>query len=133
MSAPPELRFLSLFVPDLEAAKKRYEEVLGVSALEADGTSPDPHPFSPATPVLFDLGGVKLALYEANPDRGTHPGDVGIGVMVQGSPAALAGRASAQGGKVFYGPKRVPGDGRELAVFVLPDRHFFEVLGQPRT
>jgi hypothetical protein len=129
MSVQPQLRFLSLFVPDLEAARGRYEAVLGVPASANDGTAPEPHPFASDGPVLFDLGTVKLALYEANPHRGTHPGDVGLGVQVDASPAEMAKRASSQGAKVFYGPKPVPGDRREMAVFVLPDRHFFEAVG----
>ena len=46
--------------------------------------------------------------------------------------AAAAQRANASGGKVVCGPEAMPGDGREMAVFVLPDRHFFEAMG-PRS
>jgi catechol 2,3-dioxygenase-like lactoylglutathione lyase family enzyme len=129
MCAKPELKFLSLFVPDLAEATERYQVVLGVRPTEDDGTAPSPHPFAAAGPVLFDLVTVKLALYQADPKRGTHPGDVGVGVQVAGSPRSLAERAGASGGRVFYGPEAMPGDGREMAVFVLPDRHFIEVVG----
>ncbi|MBW2523910.1 MAG: hypothetical protein JRI23_07040 [Deltaproteobacteria bacterium] len=125
--AAPALRFLSLFVPDLEAARKTYQSVLGVEPCE-DGLVPEPHPFAAAGPVVFDLGGVKLALYQCD-QRATHPGDVGIGLCVEGSPARISQRVAPRGGRVFFGPQRLGADGRELAVFVLPDRHFFEVIG----
>jgi catechol 2,3-dioxygenase-like lactoylglutathione lyase family enzyme len=128
MDGKAEVRFLSLFVPDVAQTARRYERILGVAPMPSDHTAPQPHPFAASAPVVFDLGQTKLALYEANPDRGTHPGDVGIGICVAGSPAAVAARAAENGGRVFYGPKRAPGDGREMAVFVLPDRHFFELV-----
>jgi hypothetical protein len=131
VSAPPEIRFLSLFVPSVQAAALHYQQILGVEPTIPDRAAVSPHPFAGSAPVVFQLGAVALALYECNPDRGTHPGDVGIGVVGEGAPAALAERAQACGARVFYGPKRVPGDGRELAVFVLPDRHFFEVADRP--
>lgn len=128
----PQLRFLSLFVPDLEAATAAYHEVLGVEPLADAGSAPAAHPFASAGPVVFELGQVSIALYQCD-QRATHPGDVGIGVELDRSPAPLAARAEAAGGRVFYGPRRSSAaDGRELAVFVLPDRHFFEVLGPRR-
>jgi catechol 2,3-dioxygenase-like lactoylglutathione lyase family enzyme len=129
MPGNPELKFLSLFVPDVDEAARRYEKVLGVAPLQEDRTAPHPHPFAGSAPVVFELGSVKIALYEANAPRGTHPGDVGIGLFVEGSAADTAQRAAASGGRLLYGPKRAPGDGREIAVFVLPDRHFFELVG----
>jgi len=133
----PRLRFLSLFVPDLATAARRYREVLGVAPVEETGPAlapaPSPHPFAAAGPGVFDLGGVALALYQCD-QRTTHPGDVGIGL--EADPRAVADRAARRGGgdgKVFFGPKALPGDdGRELAAFVMPDRHFFEVLGPRR-
>lgn len=123
----PSLRFLSLFVPDLAAAQRVYEQVLGVPPRSPSGV-PAPHPFAAAGPVVFDLGGVKLALYQCDM-RTTHPGDVGIGLWVDGSPTDVARRATSQGGRAFA-PEPLPaGDGQQMAVFVLPDRHFFEVLG----
>jgi hypothetical protein len=119
------LRFLSLFVPDLVEAQRRYEAILGVSAQEDDRSAPSPHPFAAKGPVIFDLAGVCLALYQCN-NQQTHPGDVGIGL--EASAAEIASRASQNQGQVFFGPQTAPGDGRQMAVFVLPDRHFFEVL-----
>ena len=43
---------------------------------------PGPHPFAAAGPVVFQLGTVAVALYQATPKRGTQPGDVGIGLAV---------------------------------------------------
>lgn len=127
-SPAPELRFLSLFVPDLEAAVRTYRRVFGIEP-SAPALAPQPHPFAAAGPVVFDLGAVQLALYQCDM-RATHPGDVGIGVHVDGSPAEIAGRVAPVGGKVFYGPRTFTEGGPELAVFVLPDRHFFEVVGR---
>lgn len=127
-SGRPELRFLSLFVPDLEAARERYEAVFAVAPTTSDDVPPR-HPFAAAGPVVFDLGGVKLALYQCDL-RTTHPGDVGIGLLVDGPVASITNRVPPTGGQVFLGPQPVAPDDREMAVFVLPDRHFFEVLGR---
>lgn len=124
----PALRFLSLFVPDLTKAVKSYERILGVAPTKESSAAPTPHPFAAAGPVVFELGSVALALYQCDM-RGTHPGDVGIGVEVAGAPATIASRAAEQGGQVFFGPQPISAtDQREMAVFVLPDRHFFEVV-----
>ncbi len=130
MIEPPEVKLLSLFVPDLDTASRRYASVLGVEPAAHCGPAPKPHPFAAAGPVVFQLGAVTLALYQAAPDRGTHPGDVGIGLVGAGSVADIAARAAAHGGNVFFGPAKLPEDGREMAVFVLPDRHFFELLAE---
>jgi catechol 2,3-dioxygenase-like lactoylglutathione lyase family enzyme len=129
MPSPPRLAFLSLFVRDLDAARRRYESMLGVAAVEADPDPPGPHPFAARGPVVFDLGGAKLALYQAN-QQVTHPGDVGIGLHLDAPAGEMASRVAPAGGRVFFGPRPAPGDGREMAVFVMPDRHFFEVLGR---
>lgn len=131
MAEAPEVTFLSLFVPKLAEAAKRYEAILGVAPSPGAGAALASHPFAAGTPVVFQLGSVSLALYQCDM-RTTHPGDVGIGLTCQPDPKALAGRVGEHGGRVFFGPREVPGDGRELAVFVLPDRHFFEVAG-PRS
>jgi catechol 2,3-dioxygenase-like lactoylglutathione lyase family enzyme len=128
MSQAPRLRFLSIFVPDLAAATQRYEAVFGVPPVKDDGDPPSPHPYAAGGPVVFDLGGVKLALYQCD-GKTTHPGDVGIGIRPDGPPGEIAKRATEHRGQVFYGPRELPGDGRPMAVFMLPDRHFFEVLG----
>jgi len=125
---PPRLRFLSLFVPDLEDAAARYAAVLGIEPSEPPRSALRPHPFAARGPVVFDLGGIELALYQADL-RTTHPGDVGIGLEVDGEPDALAQRATESGGRVFYGPRPLPADGRRAAALVLPDRHFLEVVG----
>ena len=127
----PALRFLSLFVPDLEAATETYQSVFGIQPI-ADELAPAPHPFAAAGPVVFDLGSVRLALYQCD-QRATHPGDVGIGLGVEGSPRAISQRVAPAGGRVFFGPQPLAGDDREMAVFVLPDRHFFEVIGERRS
>ena len=132
MTNAPEIELLSLFVPNLDAASRRYAAVLGIQPEPQPGPAPHPPPFAAKGPVVFRLGPVTLALYQAAPGRGTHPGDVGIGLTVEGSVRDIAARASAQGGKVFFGPAPVPEDGREMAVFVLPDRHFFELLTKGR-
>lgn len=128
MPQPPHLRFLSLFVPDLAAASQRYEAIFGVPPLAADTAPPSPHPYAAAGPVVFDLGGVKLALYQCD-GRTTHPGDVGIGLHTDEPPAVVSVPAAEQGGQVFFGPRQLTGDDRSLAIFMLPDRHFFEVIG----
>jgi hypothetical protein len=134
MEDTPKVRFLSLFVPDLEAATRRYRAVLGVEPSEAGAETPTSgaplsHPFASKGPVLFDVGGVAIALYQCDM-RVTHPGDVGIGLEVDGSPRGIGERAVAHQGKVFYGPRMISEtDPREMAAFVLPDRHFFEVVG----
>jgi predicted enzyme related to lactoylglutathione lyase len=120
------MRFLSLFVPDLDAAVERYAAVFGLAPREGPGVAPSPHPFAGRGPVVFDLGQVCLALYQCD-GRTTHPGDVGIGVEVA-DPAATTEAVRGSGGQVFFGPRAVVRDGREMAIFVLPDRHFFEVV-----
>jgi hypothetical protein len=123
----PRLRFLSLFVADLDAARVRYQAMLGVAPLEGEsegrGGPPAPHPFAARGPCVFDLGGVLLALYQHAPTRGTHEGDVGIGLVVDEPIVDLLRRAKEVGAITLPTP---PG-GAELAVIVLPDRHFFEV------
>ena len=128
MVEPPKVKLLSLFVPDLDSATRRYAAILGVEPAADCGPAPIPHPFAAKGPVVFQLGAVALALYQAAPDRGTHPGDVGIGLSVGGAVSEIATRAAQRGGRVFFGPAQLPEDGREMAVFVLPDRHFFELL-----
>jgi catechol 2,3-dioxygenase-like lactoylglutathione lyase family enzyme len=125
----PTIPFLSIFVPDLPKAREQYTSILGVEPIEADEDSIDRHPFAAAGPVVFDLGTIKLALYQCDM-RGTHPGDVGIGLSTDESPAEVAARARKAGANVFFGPKPLPGEGRELAVFMTQDRHFFEVVGR---
>jgi hypothetical protein len=47
---PPKasLRFLSLFVPDLEQARRTYEALLGTPPSEGPSPAPAPHPFAAA-------------------------------------------------------------------------------------
>lgn len=126
--ADPALRFLSLFVPDLDQARRAYAEVFGVEPVAPSPPVLEPHPCSPLSPVVFDLGGVKLALYQAD-GRTTHPGDVGIGVETHEPLAAVVERVQRAGGRTFVGPQPQAARAATLAVFVLPDRHFFEMLG----
>jgi hypothetical protein len=131
MPNQPTVRFLSLFVPDLQKARSQYALILGVDPVEADTTCLRKHPFAAAGPVIFELGSVKLALYQCDM-RGTHPGDVGIGLYAEQSPTEVAALARKAGANVFFGPKELPGDGREVAVFMTQDRHFFEAVGPRR-
>lgn len=124
----PSIRFLSLFVPDLAQARARYELLLGIQPTEGHPDCLVPHPFAAAGPVVFDLGEVKLALYQCDM-RGTHPGDVGIGLLDEAGPEAMASRAKKAGANVFLPPRALQGQGRSLSVFMMPDRHFFEVVG----
>lgn len=126
MSKQPTVRFLSLFVPDLEIARAHYSVILGVEPVDADEVCLQKHPFAASGPVVFDLGSLKLALYRCDM-KGTHPGDVGIGLDTGEAAGEVAARARRIGANVFFGPKPVAGQQRELAVFMTQDRHFFEV------
>ena len=121
----PTIRFLSLFVPDLAEARERYAAIFGREPVEGDEVCPRPHPFAAAGPVVFELGTVRIALYQCD-QRTTHAGDVGIGIMDAEGPEATARRARKAGARVFAGPAG------EMAVFMTPDRHFFEVVGDKR-
>ena len=131
----PAIRFLSLFVADLAATAKRYEAIFGVEPSEPDegGVAPRPHPFAGAGPVVFQLGDVELSIYQAD-GRVTHPGDVGIGVSTD-DPKTIASSAKSNGAQVFFGPSAIADENRQMAVFMQPDRHFFELLTprQPST
>ena len=129
MPTTPRISFLSLFVPDLKQTALAYEAVLGVAPTTGEHAAPSPHPFAGRGPVVFQLGEVSLALYQCD-QRTTHPGDVGIGL--EASPGALAAKVPGQGGQVFYGPQPAEGDGRDLSIFVMPSRHFFEVAAPRR-
>ena len=126
----PTLRFLSIFVPNLDDARRRYEAIFGVEPIEDDPDVPAKHPFAKRGPVVFDLQSCKLALYECDM-RATHPGDVGIGMDVGDDVQGTAKRAASHQGNVFFGPRPLPSDERSMTVFMLPDRHFFEVVGKP--
>jgi hypothetical protein len=119
---PPKasLRFLSLFVPDLAEAAKTYEALLGTQPAAGPSPAPAPQPFAVAGPVVFELGEVALALYEAD-GKTTHAGDVGFGIETDVDEATTVIRE--HGGAVFWGPDR-----RRMAVGVTTDRHFFEVV-----
>jgi len=121
----PQLRFLSLFVDDLESARKTYAEVFGLQPLKNDDVAPLHHPYSPAPPVVFDLGGTRLALYQVD-GCVTHPGDVGLGVFSDEEVGAMAARVTHAGGQVLGAPDGAPASD-PLLVFALPGRHFFEV------
>jgi hypothetical protein len=128
MTEAPTVRFLSLFVPELTEARQRYAAMLGVEPMEGDEVCPRPHPFAAAGPVVFDLGSLRLALYQCDM-RGTHPGDVGIGLCGPEGPEALAARARGAGARLLRAATPAGGDGRSMAVFMMPDRHFFEAMG----
>ncbi len=128
MPTPPEIRFLSLFVPDLKDAARRYQAMLGVAPSAGTAGVPSPHPFASAGPMVFELGAVKLALYQCDM-QGTHPGDVGIGLQLDEPPQQLAQRARQQGGQPFFGPAPVLDERHQLVALMMPDRHFFEAVG----
>jgi catechol 2,3-dioxygenase-like lactoylglutathione lyase family enzyme len=147
----PRIRFLSLFVDDLPRARRHYAEVLGLQEVDAAGAGvPLPHPYSPGPPAVFELGEVKLALYQVD-GRITHTGDVGIGVACGDGAAEVARRVERVGGAVLRRPASEPAASKPAAsepaasepeasepaasepadpllVFALPDRHFFEVV-----
>lgn len=129
MSARVALEFVSLFVPSLEEAVPRYRALLGVPPSEGPGRAPCSHPFAAKGPVVFELGNVALALYECD-GRTTHPGDVGFGLAASVETAAT--RIREQGGRVFWGPKATASGGRTMAIGMLPDRHFFEIVEPER-
>jgi predicted enzyme related to lactoylglutathione lyase len=124
---PPKtsLRFVSLFVPDLAEAARTYEALLGTAPARDPSPAPAPNPFAAAGPVVFDVGGVVLALYQAD-GKTTHAGDVGFGIETDVDEAAAVIRE--RGGVVFWGPEPLGADGRKMAIGVTTDRHFFEVV-----
>lgn len=122
----PELSFLSLFVPDLAQASRDYQKVLGIEPAASSGTAIAEHPFADGPPVVFILGSVALALYQSD-GKTTHPGDVGIGLNFE--PAGFSERAATVRGTTLWGPKKLAGEQRRMCVTMLPDRHFFEVVG----
>lgn len=123
----PQVSFLSLFVPDLKTASLDYQKVFAVEP-EVDPTEIiGEHPCSPLPPVVFRLGNISLALYQQD-GRTTHAGDVGIGVITKEPLTDVVARVQAVAGQTFVGPGPLP-QGDQLAVFMLRDRHFFEVLG----
>jgi hypothetical protein len=125
MTPQASLRFISLFVPSLSDAVPRYTALLGVEPSQQTGAAPTPHPFAAKGPVVFQLGDVTLALYECD-GRTTHPGDVGLGLHAPVEQTVA--RLHAHQGRVFWGPAPVGHDGRRMAVGMLPDRHFFEIV-----
>lgn len=127
----PAVKFLSLFVPDLEDAARRYEAILGVAPTAQPRNAPPRHPFSPAKAVVFDLGTVELALYQTD-GKTTHAGDVGIGIETGEDAGSVGKRAASAGASVFPGVHTLREDGRKMAVFMTPDRHFFEAVSGSR-
>ncbi|MBN2192704.1 MAG: hypothetical protein JW751_07785 [Polyangiaceae bacterium] len=125
MTLTSTLRFISLFVPSLAEAVPRYQALLGVAPSDGPGDAPMPHPFASKGPVVFRLGEVALALYQCD-GRTTHPGDVGFGL--EAPVEAAAKRLREQGGQVFWGPQAIGDGDRRLAIGMLPDRHFFEIV-----
>lgn len=120
---PPRLRFVSLFVADLAQARARYERMVGPASPTIPPDVPNPHPFAAAGPLVFVLGDVALALYQAD-GRVTHPGDLAVGLQATEPVADLVGRARAGGARALRMP---PGAG-DMAAFMTSDRHFFEVM-----
>jgi len=126
MSQPPRVQFLSLFVPNLEASVGHYRAMLGMEPLEGLGAAPASHPFAAKGPVVFQLGAVSLALYECD-DQTTHAGDVGIGLTIDDP--EIVHRFRECGGQLFWGPNSLNRETQQFAIGVMPDRHFFELLG----
>ncbi len=119
------IEFLSLFVPNLEAAVERYRVMLGVEPEAGPGLALAPHPFARKGPVVFQLGNIALALYQSD-SQVTHPGDVGIGIRV--SDLETVHRFREAGGNTFWGPNALQTANEQLAIGVTPDRHFFEIV-----
>ena len=125
MSPAPRLRFISLFVPNLTEAVKRYEALLQTAPDYESSAALKPHPFASSGPVVFQLGEVAMALYECD-GHTTHPGDVGFGLETDVDQAVS--RMREQGGNVFWGPASANEGGQSAAIGMLPDRHFFELV-----
>jgi hypothetical protein len=125
MPTPPRLRFISLFVPNLAEAVRRYEVLLEVAPNYASPAALTPHPFARLGPVVFQLGDVALALYECD-NQTTHPGDVGFGLETNLDQAVS--RIRELEGHVFWGPASANEGGLSAAISMLPDRHFFEIV-----
>ena len=127
------IKFLSLFVHNINEARIIYTNIFGPPDTSA-GPVQDfvkHHPFAgPAAPVVFQSGSLKLVLYQAD-GRITHPGDTGIGLVLDSSGEEFLQRVRQNKGRVFFDQNRLMGQDQRLAVFILPDRHFFEVLTQP--
>jgi hypothetical protein len=66
MTPTASLRYVSLFVPDLEEAARTYEALLGTPPAAGPCPAPANHPFAAAGPVVFELGSVALALYQVD-------------------------------------------------------------------
>ena len=131
MSRNPKIKFLSLFVPNLDEALDNYQSLLGVSPESGKGAALAPHPFAARGPVVFQLGEVALALYECD-GQTTHPGDVGIGLETDLEHATSG--LLEHGGQVFWQPEAIDANQRRLAIGMSPDRHFFEIVdGGPAT
>ena len=122
----PNISFISLFVPNLAETALRYASLLEVSPSDDSHAAPAPHPFATKGPVVFRLGAVSLALYECD-GRITHPGDVGIGLEC--AVAQTVDRLASLAGTVIWGPTPIGETERKLAVGMMPDRHFFELVG----
>ena len=119
-----KLKFISLFVPDLQAATEYYKRIFGARECP-DPVAPSPHPFASGGPVELDFGSIRIALYQCDMQT-THPGDTGLG-MVSDNPEQLLSRAAEHGGNIFYGPAE-QADSSSMAIFMLPDHHFFEIM-----
>jgi hypothetical protein len=124
------VEFLSLFVPDLSAARDAYATVFGIEPEAASGSIPHTHPYSPQPPVVFDLGTLKLALYQID-GHVTHAGDVGIGTTTDDLPGLLA-RAQRVGADAMPAVE-VDADQdapKRFGVVVFPAQHFFELIAR---
>ena len=130
MSHAPQIQFLSLFVPNLEKSVEHYRAMLGIEPGAGPAAAPAPHPFATKGPVVFQLGEVSLALYECD-TRTTHAGDVGIGLSID-DPETVH-RFRELGGNLFWGPNSIDAGKRQLSIGVMPDRHFFEIVGPKPT
>ncbi len=128
MAQTPRIEFLSLFVPDLDAAVNRYRAVLGIEPALEPGLALSSHPFATKGPVVFQLGEVALALYQCDM-RTTHPGDLGIGLRVEDNETVH--RFGETGGQVFWASPQPQGP--QLAIGVTPERHFFEMVAAEPT
>lgn len=125
MTETPRIEFLSLFVPNLEASVERYRAVLGIEPASEPGLALASHPFAAKGPVVFQLGNVALALYQCD-TQVTHPGDLGIGLRVNGRETVR--RFGETGGQVFWASPETTEP--QLAIGVTQDRHFFEMVAR---
>ncbi|MFC2091493.1 hypothetical protein ACFLTD_01835 [Elusimicrobiota bacterium] len=125
-----KIEFISLFVSDLRKAIEDYSVLFATEPVECAGSIPLKHPFSPLAPVVFDMGNIKIALYQADSNT-THTGDVGLGLISDENTEEILQRAVHCGGQVLISSDEVTvkdAQNPKMSVFMMRDRHFYELV-----